>query len=235
MLDIVDLKVNYGVIPALRGITLHVQQGEIVALIGANGAGKTTTLKTISGLKAPSSGTITFLGQDLTKVAPYKMVSLGIAHAPEGRGIFSNLTVTENLRMGAYLLNDKQKIAEDMDAVFQIFPRLQERKKQIAGTLSGGELQMLAIARAIVMRPKLLLLDEPSMGLAPILVQEVFDKIKQLNEEQSVTVLLVEQNANMALAISHRAYVLETGEITMEGDAKKLLENDDVKKAYLGI
>ena len=233
MLDIVDLKVNYGVIPALRGITLHVQQGEIVALIGANGAGKTTTLKTISGLKAPSSGTITFLGQDLTKVAPYKMVSLGIAHAPEGRGIFSNLTVTENLRMGAYLL--KQKIAEDMDAVFQIFPRLQERKKQIAGTLSGGELQMLAIARAIVMRPKLLLLDEPSMGLAPILVQEVFDKIKQLNEEQSVTVLLVEQNANMALAISHRAYVLETGEITMEGDAKKLLENDDVKKAYLGI
>ena len=235
MLDIVDLKVNYGVIPALRGITLHVQQGEIVALIGANGAGKTTTLKTISGLKAPSSGPITFLGQDLTKVAPYKMVSLGIAHAPEGRGIFSNLTVTENLRMGAYLLNDKQKIAEDMDAVFQIFPRLQERKKQIAGTLSGGELQMLAIARAIVMRPKLLLLDEPSMGLAPILVQEVFDKIKQLNEEQSVTVLLVEQNANMALAISHRAYVLETGEITMEGDAKKLLENDDVKKAYLGI
>ncbi len=235
MLDIVDLKVNYGVIPALRGITLHVQQGEIVALIGANGAGKTTTLKTISGLKAPSSGTITFLGQDLTKVAAYKMVGLGIAHAPEGRGIFPNLTVTENLRVGAYLLNDKQKIAEDMDAVFQIFPRLQERKKQIAGTLSGGELQMLAIARAIVMRPKLLLLDEPSMGLAPILVQEVFEKIKQLNQEQGVTVLLVEQNANMALEISHRAYVLETGEITMEGDAKKLLENDDVKKAYLGI
>lgn len=235
MLDIVDLKVNYGVIPALRGITLHVQQGEIVALIGANGAGKTTTLKTISGLKAPSSGTITFLGQDLTKVAAYKMVGLGIAHAPEGRGIFPNLTVTENLRVGAYLLNDKQKIAEDMDAVFQIFPRLQERKKQIAGTLSGGELQMLAIARAIVMRPKLLLLDEPSMGLAPILVQEVFEKIKQLNQEQGVTVLLVEQNANMALEISHRAYVLETGEITMEDDAKKLLENDDVKKAYLGI
>lgn len=235
MLEIKDLQVNYGVIPALRGITLNIRQGEVVALIGANGAGKTTALRTISGLKRPVSGSITFDGEDLTTVPPYKIVGKGIVQAPEGRGIFPNLSVMENLYIGAYLRKDKVEIEKDAQWAYSIFPRLYERKKQSAGTLSGGELQMLAIARALMMKPKLLLLDEPSMGLSPIMVNEIFHTIKILNTENAVTVLLVEQNAKKALEVSHRAYVLETGTITIEGRSSELLKNSDVKKAYLGI
>lgn len=235
MLEIRNLQVNYGVIPALRGISLNIRKGEVVALIGANGAGKTTSLRTISGLKRPVSGTITFEGEDLTAVPPYKIVGMGVVQAPEGRGIFPNLSVMENLYIGAYLRKDKEGIERDAQWAYSIFPRLHERKKQSAGTLSGGELQMLAIARALMMKPKLLLLDEPSMGLSPIMVNEIFHTIRVLNAENGVTVLLVEQNAKKALEVSHRAYVLETGEITTEGASSELLQNSSVKKAYLGI
>lgn len=235
MLEIKDLKVNYGAIPALRGISLNVDAGEIVALVGANGAGKSTVLRTISGLKRPISGSIKFLDEELIKTQPYNIVGKGVVQVPEGRGIFPNLSVAENMFIGGYLRKDKEQLEKDTKIAYDVFPVLFERKKQAAGTLSGGELQMLAIARALVMNPKLLLLDEPSMGLAPILVNEIFKKIKQLNEEKGVTVLLVEQNAQKALEVSHKAYVMETGEITIAGKSSELLQNDTVKKAYLGI
>lgn len=235
MLEIKDLHVHYGVIPALKGISLHIEEGEVVSMIGANGAGKTTTLHTISGLKRPTSGRVTFQGQDITKTPAQNIARLGICQIPEGRGVFNNLTVVENLYLGAYLRKDKAGIEADAEWAYSVFPRLRERQKQRAGTLSGGELQMLAMARAMMSRPKLLLMDEPSMGLSPILVDEIFRTIIKLNRERGVTILLVEQNAQMALYVSNRAYVMETGEITTAGSAQDLLHNDDIKKAYLGI
>ena len=235
MLEIKDLYVHYGVIPALKGISITVNDGEIVSLIGANGAGKTTTLHTVSGLKKYTSGTIMFQGKDLTQVPAHNIVRLVISHMPEGRGIFPNLSVVENLYLGAYLRKDKKGILEDEAWIYEIFPCLQERKNQSAGTLSGGELQMLSIARALMMRPKLMMLDEPSMGLAPIIVEGIFETITKINKDSGVTILLVEQNATKALAISHRAYVIETGEIVMAGTSQELMNNDGIKKAYLGI
>ncbi len=235
MLEIKDLHVNYGVIPALQGISLTVPEGEIVALIGANGAGKTTTLHTISGIKRAKSGSIHFQGQDITTMGAQKIVGLGLCQVPEGRGVFPNLTVLENLYLGAFLRKDKAMIEEDAEWAYAVFPRIYERKKQLAGTLSGGELQMLAMARAMMSRPKLLLLDEPSMGLSPILVDDVFRTVIELNRQRGVTILLVEQNALMALHISHRAYVMETGEIALQGESKTLLAKDEIKKAYLGL
>ncbi|MBC9783038.1 ATP-binding cassette domain-containing protein [Heliobacillus mobilis] len=233
MLSVKDLHVYYGAIHALKGISLDVEQGEIVTLIGANGAGKTTTLHTLSGLLKPKQGQILFQGQDIAGMAAQKIVSLGMSQVPEGRRIFANMSVLENLELGAFLRNDKEGIKEDMEKVFQRFPRLKERIQQMAGTLSGGEQQMLAMGRALMSRPKLLLLDEPSMGLAPLLVQEIFNIIKDINKA-GTTILLVEQNAHMALSIAHKAYVLETGKIVLSGNAKELAESEEVKKAYLG-
>ena len=233
MLEVKDLQVYYGVIQALKGISFHVEQGEVIALIGANGAGKTTTLHTITGLLAPKSGSVLFEGKDITKVPAHKIVSMGMAHVPEGRRVFAELSVYENLKMGAYTRKDKKEIEESLANVYKRFPRLEERKNQMAGTLSGGEQQMLAMGRALMSKPKIILMDEPSMGLSPIFVNEIFDIIRAVSES-GTTVLLVEQNAKKALSISDRAYVLETGTITMSGKAKDLLEDEAVKKAYLG-
>ena len=233
MLKVSDLKVSYGAIQAIKGISLEVNEGEIVSLIGANGAGKTTTLHTITGLTKAQSGSVELEGRNLLTTEAHKIVSLGLAHVPEGRHIFSSLTVEENLMMGAYIRKDKERIQQDLGRVYTLFPRLQERREQAAGTLSGGEQQMLAIGRAMMSNPRILLLDEPSMGLSPLLVKEIFHIIKELNQ-QGMTILLVEQNARMALSISNRAYVLETGKIVMEGEGQELLQDDQVRKAYLG-
>ena len=233
MLTIRDLHVSYGAIHAIHGISLTVKDGEIVSLIGANGAGKTTILHTITGLKKASSGTIEYDGHDLLKTRPCDIITLGMAHVPEGRHIFPAMTVAENLEMGAYIKNNRDEIQEKMKEVFERFPRLRERRKQLAGTLSGGEQQMLAVGRALMSSPKILLMDEPSMGLSPLLVKEIFKIIQEVHR-QGITVLLVEQNAKMALSVADRAYVLETGDITIWGDAKELLKDDRVRKAYLG-
>ena len=233
MLEVRDLQVYYGMIHAIKGISFDVHQGEVIALIGANGAGKTTTLHTITGLLAPKSGSVLFEGKDITKVPAHKIVSMGMAHVPEGRRVFAELSVYENLKMGAYTRKDKKEIEESLANVYKRFPRLEERKNQMAGTLSGGEQQMLAMGRALMSKPKIILMDEPSMGLSPIFVNEIFDIIRAVSES-GTTVLLVEQNAKKALSISDRAYVLETGTITMSGKAKDLLEDEAVKKAYLG-
>ncbi len=233
MLDIKDIDVYYGAIHAIKGISLHVNEGEIVTLIGANGAGKSTTLRTISGLLAPKNGDIEFAGESIAGHKAHEIVKLGISQVPEGRRIFTEMTVLENLELGAFIRKDKDGIAADMKHVFELFPRLEERKSQEAGTLSGGEQQMLAMGRALMAKPRLLLLDEPSMGLAPLLIKEIFSIIENINKE-GTTVLLVEQNANMALSIANRAYVLETGRITLSGDAKELAASEDVRKAYLG-
>jgi branched-chain amino acid transport system ATP-binding protein len=233
MLKIDNIDVYYGAIHALKGISLEVKEGEIVTLIGANGAGKSTTLRTISGLLKPKTGSITFLGQDIAGVRAHEIVKKGISQVPEGRRVFAEMTVMENLDLGAFVRKDKAGIQQDLKHVFELFPRLEERKNQSAGTLSGGEQQMLAMGRALMSRPKLLLLDEPSMGLAPLLIKEIFNIIVDINKS-GTTVLLVEQNANMALSIAHRAYVLETGRITLSGSAKELAASEDVRKAYLG-
>src|SRR5947209_2449456 len=232
MLGVRDLEVAYDNIPALRGIDLEVEKGEIVTLIGANGAGKTTTLRSISGLLKPRTGTITFNGADITGVKPHVITARGISHVPEGRGIFANLTVSDNIELGAYLRRDKIQ-ASELERVFTLFPVLKERMKQNAGTLSGGEQQMLAISRALMSKPAVLLLDEPSLGLAPQLVQAIFRVVKEINSE-GTTILLVEQNAHMALVTAHRGYVMETGRIVLHDDTKALLASDRVKKAYLG-
>ena len=234
MLEVKDLEVYYGMIQAIKGISFEVNEGEVIALIGANGAGKTTILHTISGLIAPKKGSITFEGQEITKIPAHKIVENGLAQVPEGRRVFSGLTVQQNLQMGAYTRRDsKEAIQNDFDMVFDLLPRLKERRNQPAGTLSGGEQQMLAMGRALMCKPKMLLLDEPSMGLSPLLVKEIFKIIRQVNRN-GVTVLLVEQNAKMALEIANRAYVLETGTIKMEGEATELANNIEVRKAYLG-
>ena len=233
MLRVEDINVYYGAIHAIKGISLDVPDGEIVALIGSNGAGKSTTLRTISGLMKPKTGKILYEGNDIAGVPAHKIVGMGPCQVPEGRHVFANMTVLENLELGAYLRNDKEGIAKDMQDVFEKFPRLLERKEQIAGTLSGGEQQMLAMGRALMSRPKLLLLDEPSMGLAPLLVKEIFNIIKEINAG-GTTILLVEQNANMALSIADKAYVLETGRITLSGTAQELASSEEVRKAYLG-
>ena len=233
LLEVKNLEVSYGVIRALKSISFHVDEGEIVSLIGANGAGKTTTMQSIMGLIPIKSGTVIYDGKDITKTPSYKLVSLGMSQVPEGRRVFQELTVYENLVLGAYTKKDKAKIKEDIEEICTMFPRLGERRKQVAGTLSGGEQQMLAMGRAMMSHPKLLMLDEPSMGLSPLLVDQVFDIIKDYHKK-GVTVLLVEQNAKKALSIADRAYVLETGSITLEGKASELLDNDDIKKAYLG-
>ena len=232
MLEVKDLQVYYGVIQALKGISFEVEQGDVVALIGANGAGKTTTLHTITGLLPSKAGNITFEGTDITHVPGYKVVSMGIAHVPEGRRVFASLTVLQNLKMGAYTRNDKKEIEDTIEMIYKRFPRLKERKNQLAGTLSGGEQQMLAMGRALMSHPRLIVLDEPSMGLYPHYVNEIFDIIQEINKD-GVTVLLVEQNAKKALSISNKAYVLETGNIVLSGDAKELMNNERVKKAYL--
>lgn len=233
MLEIKDLQVCYGVINAIKGVSFEVNEGEIIALIGANGAGKTTILHTVTGLVLAKSGSIMFEGTDLLKTPAHKIVSMGMAHVPEGRRIFQELTVLENLKMGAYTRKDKKEISDTLEMVYKRFPRLEERKSQIAGTLSGGEQQMLAMGRALMSHPKIILMDEPSMGLSPLYVTEIFDIIKEVNAG-GTTVLLVEQNAKKALSIANRAYVLETGNIALSGDAKELMNNDSVKKAYLG-
>ena len=233
MLEIKDINVYYGAIHALKGVSLSVEQGEIVTLIGSNGAGKSTTLRTISGLLTPKTGDILFEGASIAGRPAEAIVKTGISQVPEGRRIFANMTVMENLELGAYSRSDDDGIAADMEMVFRRFPRLEERKEQNAGTLSGGEQQMLAMGRALMSRPKLLLLDEPSMGLAPLLIREIFSIIADINQT-GTTVLLVEQNANMALSIAHRAYVLETGRIALSGDAKTLAASEEVRKAYLG-
>ncbi len=233
MLDIKDINVYYGAIHAIKGVSLYVNEGEIVTLIGANGAGKSTTLRTISGLLKPKTGTINFLGNDIAGMPAHKIVAEGISQVPEGRRIFAEMTVMENLELGAFIRDDKKTIAQDLKMVFRRFPRLEERKLQLAGTLSGGEQQMLAMGRALMSKPKLLLLDEPSMGLAPLLIREIFNIIVDINKT-GTTVLLVEQNANMALSIANRAYVLETGRITLSGDAKELAASEEIRKAYLG-
>lgn len=233
MLEIKDLCVYYGVIQALKGISFEVNEGEVIALIGANGAGKTTTLHTITGILPAKSGSIMFNGTELTKTPAHKIVKMGIAHVPEGRRIFQNLTVLDNLKLGAFIRKDKEGIANDLAMVYKRFPRLEERKSQIAGTLSGGEQQMLAMGRALMSKPKIIVMDEPSMGLSPIFVSEIFDIIESIRKD-GMTVLLVEQNAKKALAIADRAYVLETGRITLSGRASDLLNDEKVKKAYLG-
>ena len=234
MLSVTDLCVSYGAISALSGISFTIEQGSIVTLIGGNGAGKTTTLRTISGLLRAKSGTVTFLGENISALAPHKIVARGLCHVPEGRMIFSNLTVDENLSMGAYLQTDKDLIAKNRDYVFSIFPRLKERIKQTAGTLSGGEQQMLAIGRALMGNPKFLMLDEPSLGIAPRLISTIFEKIVEINRNHGITILLVEQNANLALEVSRYAYCLETGRIAMEGESKKLRADPQLKATYLG-
>lgn len=233
MLEVKDLQVFYGMIQAIKGISFEVNEGETVALIGANGAGKTTTLHTITGLLSPKKGSVVFEGKEITKVPAHKIVSLGMAHVPEGRRVFAQLSVYQNLKMGAYTRKDKAEIDEMLETVYKRFPRLKERQKQMAGTLSGGEQQMLAMGRALMSKPKIVLLDEPSMGLSPILVNEIFDIIQSLNKA-GTTVLLVEQNAKKALSIADRAYVLETGRIVQSGDAQVLLNDESIKKAYLG-
>jgi len=233
MLKIENIDVYYGAIHALKGISAEVNEGEIVTLIGANGAGKSTILRTISGLLKPKAGQINFEGKSIAGVVAQDIVKVGISQVPEGRRVFANMSVLENLELGAYIRNDKKGIQEDMENVFVKFPRLSERRSQLAGTLSGGEQQMLAMGRALMSRPRLLLLDEPSMGLAPLLVKEIFSIIKEINAS-GTTVLLVEQNAHMALSIAHRAYVLETGRITLSGDAKELAASEEIRKAYLG-
>ena len=233
MLRVENLEVNYGMIKAVRGVDFEVKQGEIVSLIGANGAGKSTILRTISGLIKPAGGTITYEGTDISKLNARKIVQLGLSQVPEGRHVFKGLSVRENLEMGAFLRNDKAEIEKDIQAVYERFPVLGQRQKQDASTLSGGEQQMLAMGRALMTRPKLLLLDEPSMGLAPIFIQEIFNIIQQINA-QGTTVLLIEQNANMALSIANRGYVLETGNIVLSGTGQELLASDAVQKAYLG-
>jgi branched-chain amino acid transport system ATP-binding protein len=234
MLEIKNLQASYGAINALHGISLSVPDGKIVTLIGANGAGKTTTLKTISGLLKPKSGEIFYDGKNIAGLPPHEIVARGLSHVPEGRMIFANLTVLENLQLGAYLQKDRKIIRRELEHVFSLFPRLKEREKQIAGTLSGGEQQMLAIGRALMSKPKLLLLDEPSLGLAPLLVKTIFEKIVEINREQGLTILLVEQNANLALEISRFGYVLETGKVLLSGDSASLRQNPQVKSAYLG-
>ena len=233
MLTIKDLEVYYGVIQAIKGVSFEVNQGEVIALIGANGAGKTTILHTITGLLAPKNGSVVFEGKELTKMPAHKIVSLGMAHVPEGRRVFADLSVYENLRMGAYTRKDRNEIEETLAKVYQRFPRLKERRNQMAGTLSGGEQQMLAMGRALMSKPKILLMDEPSMGLSPIMVNEIFSIIQEVSDS-GTTVLLVEQNAKKALSIADRGYVLETGNIVLEGKASDLLNNDSIKKAYLG-
>lgn len=233
MLEIKDLEVYYGVIQAIKGISFEVNKGEVIALIGANGAGKTTILHTITGLLSPKKGSVMYEGTDITKIPAHKIVSLGMAHVPEGRRVFADLSVYENLKMGAYTRKDKNKVEETLERVYERFPRLKERKNQMAGTLSGGEQQMLAMGRALMSKPKIILMDEPSMGLSPILVNEIFDIIQEVSKS-GTTVLLVEQNAKKALSIADRAYVLETGKIVLEGKAEDLLNDDSIKKAYLG-
>lgn len=233
MLEVKDIEVYYGMIQALKGISFEVNEGEVIALIGANGAGKTTTLHTITGLLSPKKGSVLFEGQDITKVPAHKIVSLGMAHVPEGRRVFAELSVYQNLKMGAYTRKDKDEIAKTLEMVYKRFPRLEERKNQLAGTLSGGEQQMLAMGRALMSHPKIIVMDEPSMGLSPILVNEIFEIIKEVSAG-GTTVLLVGQNAKKALSIADRAYVLETGKIVLEGDAKELMNDDSIKKAYLG-
>ena len=233
MLEVKDLQVSYGMIQAIKGISFEVNQGEVIALIGANGAGKTTILHTVTGLLAPKAGSIMFEGQDVTKVPAHKIVSMGMAHVPEGRRVFAQLSVYDNLKMGAYTRTDKNEIEESLEMVYKRFPRLEERKNQMAGTLSGGEQQMLAMGRALMSKPKIILMDEPSMGLSPIFVNEIFNIIQEVSAS-GTTVLLVEQNAKKALSIADRAYVLETGNIALEGDAKILMNDDSIKKAYLG-
>ena len=232
ILEVKGLEVYYGVIQAIKGISFEVNQGEIIALIGANGAGKTTTLQTITGLIPSKAGTITYEGKDITKIPGYKLVGMGIAHVPEGRRVFAELSVLQNLKLGAYTRNDKNEMEETLKMVYERFPRLEERKNQMAGTLSGGEQQMLAMGRALMSHPKLIVMDEPSMGLSPLYVNEIFDIIQKINAD-GVTVLLVEQTAKKALSIANRAYVLETGKIALSGDAKELMNDDSVKKAYL--
>lgn len=232
MLEVKNLEVYYGVIQALKGVSFEVNQGEIIALIGANGAGKTTTLHTITGLLKAKTGSIVYNGMDVTKTPGYKLVGMGLAHVPEGRRIFATLTVLQNLKMGAFTRKDKAEIDETLKMIYKRFPRLEERKNQMAGTLSGGEQQMLAMGRALMSHPKMIVMDEPSMGLSPIYVNEIFDIIQSINSD-GTTVLLVEQNAKKALSIADRAYVLETGTIALSGDAKELMNNDQVKKAYL--
>lgn len=233
MLEVKDLQVYYGVIQALKGISFHVNQGEVIALIGANGAGKTTTLQTLTGILSPKSGSIVFEGKDLTRTPAHKIVEMGMAHVPEGRRVFADMSVYENLLLGAYTRKDKAEIAESLAGVYKRFPRLEERKGQRAGTLSGGEQQMLAMGRALMSKPKIILMDEPSMGLSPILVEEIFHIIREISAG-GTTVLLVEQNAKKALSIADRAYVLETGNIVLSGDAKEMMNNESIKKAYLG-
>ncbi len=234
MLELENVHAYYGHIHALQGISLTVEKGEIVTLIGSNGAGKTTTLRTITGLLKPRQGTVRLEGEDLASYPAHKIVARGVSMVPEGRGVFAKLTVSENLDMGAYLRTDKEGIKKDLERVFALFPRLKERRNQVAGTLSGGEQQMLATARALMARPRLLLLDEPSMGLAPVLVEAIFDTIVEINQ-QGTTILLVEQNALMALSVAHRGYVLQTGQIVLTDKASALKENEMVKKAYLGM
>jgi branched-chain amino acid transport system ATP-binding protein len=233
MLEINNLEVYYGVIQAIKGISFNVNKGEVIALIGANGAGKTTTLQTITGMIQPSAGEIIFNGKDITKIPGHKIVSMGMAHVPEGRRVFAQLSVYENLKLGAYTRKDKAEIAASLERVYKSFPRLQERRNQLAGTLSGGEQQMLAMGRALMSKPSIILMDEPSMGLSPIFVEEIFNIIREISSE-GTTVLLVEQNAKKALEIANRAYVLETGKIVLSGDAHELMNDDSIKKAYLG-
>jgi branched-chain amino acid transport system ATP-binding protein len=233
LLEVGDIHTFYGNIEALKGVSIEVEEGEIVTLIGSNGAGKSTTLRSISGLTPPSQGTIRFDGKEIAETPPQEIVHLGISQAPEGRHCFARMTVRENLELGAFLRRDRDAIGEDMDRVYELFPRLKERERQKAGTMSGGEQQMLAIGRALMAKPKLLLLDEPSMGLAPILVERIYETVEEINR-QGVTILLVEQNANYALGVSQRAYVLETGQIALADESAKLRENPDVQRAYLG-
>lgn len=233
MLKVENLEVAYGMIKAIKGVSFEVNEGEVIALIGANGAGKTTILHTVTGLLSPQAGSIVFEGVELTKIPAHKIVGMGMAHIPEGRRVFQELTVLENLKLGAFILNDKKRIESNLEYVYTHFPRLKERRGQVAGTLSGGEQQMLAMGRALMSNPKIILMDEPSMGLSPILVSEIFNIIKEVSAD-GTTVLLVEQNAKKALSIANRAYVLETGKIVLEGDAKELMNDEQVKKAYLG-
>ncbi|QTA83090.1 Amino acid ABC transporter, ATP-binding protein [Desulfonema limicola] len=235
MLKIKNIQTYYGNIQALKGISIEVSQGEIITLIGANGAGKTTTLMSISGVTAPRHGEIIFMGRPIQRMSPDEIVAMGICQVPEGRHIFPYLTVSENLDMGAFLRNDKSGIKKDMEHIFDLFPILANRRNQQGGTLSGGEQQMLAISRALMARPRLLLLDEPSLGLAPLIIRQIFEIIKKINEEENTTIFLVEQNANLALKVAHRGYVMENGKITLADSAKNLLSNQEVRKAYLGI
>ncbi|MCD6154090.1 MAG: ABC transporter ATP-binding protein [Syntrophobacterales bacterium] len=234
MLKVADIHTFYGNIEALKGVSIEISEGEIITLIGANGAGKSTTLMSICGITPPRSGEITFMDQPITNMKPDKIVSLGICQVPEGRRIFPYLTVTENLDMGAFLRKDKSEIKKDMEYIFELFPILAERRHQAGGTLSGGEQQMLAISRALMARPRLLLMDEPSLGLAPLIVKQIFEIIKKINTENNTTIFLVEQNANLALQVAHRGYVMENGRIVLSDEAGRLLSNEDIRKAYLG-